>query len=143
MLFRSVRGWASVVAGLLRPGGFLFIREGHPMLWALCDPRPDGLITLEYPYFETEGTVFSEPFTYVEHEDELESPTMVSFNHGLSEIFNALWSAGLVVTVFEEHRTVPWNQLGDVMVDVGGGEYALGEAPERLAASYTLRAERR
>ena len=31
-----------VVADLLRPGGRLFIREGHPMLWALDDPREDG-----------------------------------------------------------------------------------------------------
>jgi SAM-dependent methyltransferase len=31
----SVTRWAAVVAGLLKPGGRLFIREGHPMLWAL------------------------------------------------------------------------------------------------------------
>ena len=136
----DVRRWAAAAAGLLRPGGFLFIREGHPMLWALCDPRPDGLVTLEYPYFETSGTVFHEPFTYVEHAEALSAPVTVQFNHGLAEIMNALWSAGFVVTLFEEHRSVPWNQLGDAMVDVGGGEYALREAPERLAASYTLRA---
>src|SRR5215472_9788419 len=33
----SVRRWAGVVASLLKPGGRLFIREGHPMLWALQD----------------------------------------------------------------------------------------------------------
>ena len=32
---------------LLKPGGRLFLREGHPMLWALGDPRPDGLLTVE------------------------------------------------------------------------------------------------
>src|SRR5580693_6752583 len=31
----SIRRWAGVVASLLRPGGRLFIREGHPVLWAL------------------------------------------------------------------------------------------------------------
>ena len=30
--------WAQIVAALLRPGGRLFIREGHPMLWSLADP---------------------------------------------------------------------------------------------------------
>ena len=35
----DIRRWAAVVAGLLRPGGRLFIREGHPMLWALEDAR--------------------------------------------------------------------------------------------------------
>jgi len=139
----SAARWAEVVASLLRPGGFLFIREGHPMLWALCDPRPDGLAVLEFPYFETEGTVFVEDKTYVEHEDALDSPTIVSFNHSLREIFNALWAAGLTVTLFEEHTTVPWNQLGEAMADTGGGEYALAHMPERLAATYTLRAEKR
>jgi len=139
----SAARWAEAVAGLLRPGGFLFIREGHPMLWALCDPRPDDLVVLEFPYFETDGTVFVEPKTYVDHEDDLESPTIVSFNHSLSEIFNALWAAGLTITLFEEHMTVPWNQLGSAMVDTGGEEYALAHMPERLAATYTLRAEKR
>jgi SAM-dependent methyltransferase len=35
----DVHRWAQVVAALLRPGGRLFIREGHPMLWSLADPR--------------------------------------------------------------------------------------------------------
>src|SRR5829696_8136380 len=46
----DVRRWAQVVAALLRPGGFLFIREGHPMLWSLDDLRRDGLLVLAYPY---------------------------------------------------------------------------------------------
>jgi SAM-dependent methyltransferase len=133
-------GWAKVVAGLLKPGGFLFIREGHPMLWTLADPRPDGLVVIEFPYFETEGTVFSEEHSYVEHEGVLDSPTLVSFNHSFSEIFNALWSAGLTVTLFEEHQSVPWNPLGDAMVEDETGEFRLRHTPERLAATFTLRA---
>ena len=132
--------WAQVVSALLKPGGFLFIREGHPMLWSLCDPRPDGLVTIEYPYFETAGTVFVEEQSYVEHDGVLESPTIVSFNHSLSEVFNALWSAGLTVTLFEEHQSVPWNPLAGEMVEFEPNEFRLREMPERLAATYTLRA---
>lgn len=136
----SVARWAQVVSALLKPGGFLFIREGHPMLWSLCDPRPDGLVTIEYPYFETAGTVFVEEQSYVEHDGVLESPTIVSFNHSLSEVFNALWSAGLTVTLFEEHQSVPWNPLAGEMVEFEPNEFRLREMPERLAATYTLRA---
>lgn len=136
----DVRRWAQVVAALLRPGGFLFIREGHPMLWALCEPRPDGLVVVEFPYFETAGTVFSETTTYVEHEGELASPTTVSFNHGLGQIITALADAGLRLTLFDEHDSVPWNPLADEMVADDMGEYRLRQLPERLAASYTLRA---
>ena len=34
------------------PGGRLFIREGHPVLWASTDQLPDGLLVLDHPYFE-------------------------------------------------------------------------------------------
>jgi len=133
--------WADVVAGLLRPDGRLFIREGHPVVWAMDDPRDDGLVSLEYPYFETDGVVFvDEDTTYVEHDEPLASPTIVHFNHGLAEIFNALWSAGLAITMFEEHDSVPWPALGDQMEDVGGGEFRLRDRPERLPCSYTLQA---
>jgi SAM-dependent methyltransferase len=135
--------WARVVADLLRPGGFLFIREGHPLLWSLADPREDELVVVEFPYFETDGTIFVEPISYVEHEGELAAPTVVHFNHGLAEVLTALWNAGLTVTIFEEHDSVPWNPLGTAMVEDAIGEYRLRERPERLAATYTLRAEKR
>lgn len=141
----DVRRWAQVVASLLRPGGRLFIREGHPMLWALCEPRPDGLIVVDYPYFETvDGTPFVETTTYVEHEGELASPATVSFNHGIGEIITAVMDAGLTLLSFEEHRSVPWNPLADEFVSVGLDEgleeFELRDRPDRLAASYTLQA---
>jgi SAM-dependent methyltransferase len=117
----SVDRWSAVVAGLLRDGGELFMREGHPVLWTLDEPRADGLLTLEFPYFETEGIPFSELETYVEHAAPLAAPDTMSFNHGLAEIFNALWSNGFEITLFDEHDTVPWTALGDQMVDRGDG----------------------
>ena len=136
----DIRRWAEVVAALLRPGGRLFLREGHPVLWALADPRPDGLLVLEYPYFETAGVHFSEPMSYVEHDDPLASPDIVHFNHGLAQIITAVMDAGMVLTAIEEHDSVPWNPLGDAMVDIGGEEHRLRVNPERLPASYTLEA---
>ena len=137
----DVRRWAATVAGLLRPGGELFIREGHPVLWALDDPRDDGLVVLEHPYFETEGVHFTdEDTTYVDHDEPLSAPEIVHFNHGLAEIFNALWSNGFEITLFEEHDSVPWSALGDQMQEIGGGEFRLVDRPDRLPHSYTLRA---
>jgi SAM-dependent methyltransferase len=136
----DVRRWAEIVAALLRPGGRLFIREGHPVLWALDDPRPDRLMVLEHPYFETEGVHFSEPTTYVDHDEPLAAPDIVHFNHGLAEIITAVMDAGLSLTAIEEHDSVPWNPLADEMVEGPDGEFRLRERPERLAASYTLQA---
>ncbi len=136
----DIAAWATVVATLLNPGGRLFIREGHPMLWALSDAYPDGSVRLDYPYFESEGILFSESKSYVEHEGTLASPDSINFNHGIGEIFTALQNAGLLLTHFEEHQSVPYNALGDPMEDIGGGEWRLRDRPERLPASYTLQA---
>ncbi len=140
----DIRRWVAVVRALLRPGGRLFLREGHPMLWALTTPRPDGLVTLEYPYFETAGGVrFVERKTYVPHEGELASPECISFNHGLGEILTALMDAGLVLTALEEHDSAPWDFLEGATVADPHGEYRLRDRPQRLAATYTLQAVKR
>lgn len=132
--------WAEVVSALLRPGGRLFLREGHPVAWSLDDPRPDGLLVIAYPYFETEGVRFSETSSYVEHDAPLASPDFVHFNHGLAEIITALMGAGLQLTAFEEHDSVPWNPLGDAMEEADGGEFRLREGRARLPFTYTIQA---
>jgi SAM-dependent methyltransferase len=139
----SVRGWAIVVASLLRPGGRLFIREGHPVLWSLADARDDGIVAIEYPYFETSGTAFHNTMTYVGHEGEVEQPWAIEFNHGLAEIITAVMDAGLDLVAIEEHDSVPWPALENQMELLPNGEYRLIDRPERLPHSYTLQAEKR
>jgi SAM-dependent methyltransferase len=140
----DIRRWADVVAGLLRPRGRFFMREGHPVLWAICDPRPDRLLVLEYPYFETSGTVFVEEETYA-GEGTVSAPESVIFNHGLGELFTALTSVGLTVTALEEHREVQWNPLDDAMIPSPDfeGEWMLAEGRDRMPLTYTIQAVKR
>ena len=140
----DIARWARVVAGLLRPGGRLFIREGHPMLWALDDVRPDGLLAVEYPYFErAEPSVFYEGGTYVETEVVFTHNRTHEWNHGLGEIVTALMNAGMGLTGLVEHDSVPWDALPGQMEPVGGGEWRLADRPWRLPHTYTLQAVRR
>jgi SAM-dependent methyltransferase len=139
----DVRRWAGVVADLLRPGGRLFIREGHPVLWSLPLPRPDGLLTLELPYFERpEPTIWTEGGTYVATDAEFTHNTSVEWNHGLGEIVTALLDAGLTITGLTEHTSVPWEALPGQMDQLAGGEWQLTDRPHRLPHSYTLQAVR-
>ncbi len=137
----DIRGWASVIAGLLAPGGRLFMREGHPVLWSLADPRPDGLIVINHPYFELdEPTVWDEPGTYVATEVEFVHNAAHLWNHGLGEIISALLDAGLTITGLEEHDSVPWDALPGEMEALPDGEYRLSDRPWRLPHSYTIQA---
>ena len=140
----DIARWAQVVAGLLKPGGRLFLREGHPMLWSLADPREDGLLVVEHPYFErAEPTVWDEPGTYVETDVEFTHNRTLEWSHGLGEIVTGLLSAGLTLTQLVEHDTVPWEALPGRMVQGELGEWRLREQPERLPLTYTLQAVRR
>jgi SAM-dependent methyltransferase len=137
----DIRRWARVVAALLRPGGRLHLREGHPVLLSLADPRPDGLLALEYPYFEQpEGTVWDEDGTYVDTEASFTNTRSVEWNRGLGEVVTALLDAGLTLTALVEHDSVPWNALRGQMERVEGGEWRLADRPWRLPHTYTLQA---
>jgi 2-polyprenyl-3-methyl-5-hydroxy-6-metoxy-1,4-benzoquinol methylase len=140
----SIERWAQTVAGLLKPGGRLFIREGHPMMWALEGSDHGDLVALAYPYFETkEPMVFDEGGTYVETEAEFSHNLTHSWNHGLGEIVTALHDAGMDLTSLIEHDSAPWANFPGKMTEDDHGEWRLTERPERLAATYTLQAVKR
>ncbi|MHB1474597.1 MAG: SAM-dependent methyltransferase, partial [Dermatophilaceae bacterium] len=137
----SISRWADTVAALLKPGGRLFIREGHPMLWSLTDARPDGLLVVDLPYFElAEPSVWEDGGMYVETDVVFTANTTHEWNHGLGEIVTALISQGLQITGLVEHDSVPWEALVGQMTNDDRGEWQLTERPWRLAASYTLQA---
>ncbi len=140
----SIRRWAGQVSGLLRPGGRLFLREGHPVLWSLDDTRADGLLVLRYPYVERdEPMVFDEAGTYVETDAVFEHNRTQEWNHGLGEIVTALLDSGMEITALAEHDSVPWEALPGMMEQAGGGEWRVASQPWRLPHSYTLQAVKR
>ncbi|HEX7463071.1 MAG TPA: class I SAM-dependent methyltransferase [Dermatophilaceae bacterium] len=137
----SISRWAATVGALLKPGGRLFIREGHPILWSLADERPDDLLVVDYPYFERdEPIVWEDGGTYVETDAVFTANTTHSWNHGLGEIVTALMDEDLQITGLVEHDSVPWEALPGQMTRDDRGEWRLSDRPWRLAASYTLQA---
>ncbi|OJF13631.1 class I SAM-dependent methyltransferase [Couchioplanes caeruleus] len=138
----DIRRWARVVASLLRPGGRLFIREGHPVLWSLRDDREDGLLALDYPYFEhAEPVVWQDDGTYVETDHTFAHTTTHEWNRGLGEIVTAVLEAGMTLTGLVEHDSVPWEALPG-MTKLPGGEWQVTDRPRRLPHTYTLQAVR-
>jgi SAM-dependent methyltransferase len=137
--------WAKVVAELLAPGGRLFLREGHPMMWTLQEGRTDDLLVVDYPYFEREEPlVFEDAGTYVETDASFQHNQTHEWTHGLGEIVTALLDSGMELTMLVEHDSVPWNALPGQMEQVGElGEWRLIDRPWRLPHTYTLQAVKR
>jgi len=133
--------WARVVADLLAPGGRLFIRDTHPMTNVF--EVVDGIPRLAYPYFQqTEPIRFDGAETYVETDAPLADLPTLEWTHGVGEILTAVSRAGLALTAFDEHDSVPYEALDGLMAPHPDhpGELRLREHPERLAASFTLQA---
>lgn len=136
----SIERWARTVAALLKPGGRLFLRDGHPMLMAVNEDHEDRL-QLEYPYFEREApTVWVSDQTYVDTDQALAHTETHEWNHGLGEVITALLKQGMRITGLEEHQSIPWEALPEQMTLGDDGEWRLKEAPWRLPLSYTLQA---
>jgi len=133
----DIRGWAEVVAGLLGPGGVFYMREGHPIMWAMDDERDDDLLVIKHPYIEmAEPLMWSEDTTYA-GEGEVASPVTYEWNHGMAETIQALIDAGLRIDRIEEYDFLEW-EFGPVNQPGEDGRYRLAEGRERLPLMWSL-----
>ena len=130
----DIRGWARVVAGFLKPGGFLYLYEGHPVVWAMDDEREDDLLVMRYPYFETEHpSEWDNTHTYTDG-PALQNTKTFEWNHGLGEIVTALIDAGLRLDFLHEHKEMSWKALPHM-------ERVSGEGTGAADGRYTRREE--
>jgi len=136
----DITRWAATVAALLRPGGRLYLREGHPVLWATDEIAP-GRLELKYSYFEQpEPFRFEEAFTYTDGEA-LAEPVGYEWNHGLGEIVQAVLDAGLTLTRLVEHDEVDWPAY-PWMVETGRAHWRLPDGATPVPLEYTLEARK-
>lgn len=104
----KIKEWATVVSGLLKPGGRLFVREFHPVMLSLDDGKPDEMV-INFPYFEREEPVIMDKQgTYVDSGDyKFTSTRRAVFNHGIGEVIQALLDEGMRLTGLTEHQSAP------------------------------------
>jgi SAM-dependent methyltransferase len=136
----DVRRWAEVVAELLDPGGILYIREGHPVLWSLDWREDDDLLVIRFPYFKTpEPVPWDDEHTYL-GSGTVAHPRTYEWNHGIAEMLSAVTSAGLRIESYEEHRELEWQGLPHMALG-DDGLYRLPDAQRDLVPlMYSLRA---
>ncbi len=102
----DIDAWGEVVASFLKPGGMFYIREGHPLMWALkdYDVRP-GEFILEHPYFHSDEPLgWDDKGSYTDGEWSLENQRNYNWKHALGETVMALINAGLVIESLMEHK---------------------------------------
>ena len=132
----DIRGWAEVVAGFLEPGGTFYMREGHPMMWALDWEDPEDL-RVTASYFETvEPESDEEQETYA-GEGVVTSPLSYGWNHGIGETLDALIQSGLRIDRVEEYDECEWQGL-PMMIMEKDGLWRLPDRRDRLPLMWSV-----
>lgn len=138
--------WARVVAGLLRPGGTLYVVEFHPVLNALgaapgAGSAPeDGQLLLTRDYLEGRGALRSDtPYTYTDGPPVAGATTSYEWRHGLGETVSAVTGAGLAVDLLRETDLLPWKRFA-AMEQADNGWWRLPADHPRIPLLFALRA---
>jgi 2-polyprenyl-3-methyl-5-hydroxy-6-metoxy-1,4-benzoquinol methylase len=137
----DIAAWGRVVAAMLNPGGMLFLRDFHPMLWTIDDERDEDVLVVKYPYFEASPVKFDKGTTYTDG-NRLAHTVTYEWNHGLGEIVMSLIDNGLQLTLLKEHKIAESRYL-PCMVRDADGRWRLPNGKDRLPLMYTIRAVQR
>jgi SAM-dependent methyltransferase len=133
--------WASVIATVLAPGGFLYFADGHPAIQSLSEV--DGRLIVTYPWrTPPEAPLeFLDETTYNDDPTPLANARTYEWIHSLSDITSALTTAGLSIEMLHEHESLPWRHF-PMMVRTNDGRYRLPNGVPSLPLALSLRARK-
>lgn len=105
----NIDRWARVAAHFVKPGGFFYITEIHPVVQVFDDDDGVAELRLRYPYFsQAEPFEFETQGSYADPDAIVAQEVNYAWNHGLGEIVTALAAAGLRIDFLHEFPFVEW-----------------------------------
>ena len=138
---RDLRAWARIIHRFLKPGGFFYIYETHPLLHVFDDTEQRDLV-VRNPYFHRVEPVRYEGGgpDYADPDHRLQNPSH-EWQWSLGDVVDALIHAGLTIEFLHEHATMPFPYMpGMVQDDAGMWHHPDHEG--RLPLSFSLKARR-
>ena len=117
----DLKPWGKMIAERLKPGGTFFMAEFHPIVWMY--DYVDDKQEMKYGYMQDEVIYEEYEGTYADESAKIKSREY-GWNHGLSEVINALTEAGMVIDFLNEYNESPYNVLPNLNI-TKSGMYAL------------------
>jgi SAM-dependent methyltransferase len=139
----DIERWAEIVAAMIRPGGSLYLADGHPVAYVFDDATrsPDGKPGLFAPYFARQPIMTEDPSDYIDPEARLVNSKIYNWIHPLGDLVTSLIAFGLTLDWLHEHDAVTW-QMFETLVKDGAGLYRWPDRPW-LPLAFSLVATRR
>ena len=106
----DIVSWGRVAAHFVRPGGFLYMTEIHPVAQAFENEGVEpGELRLAYPYWSHAEPISSEvKGSYADREAPTDGLIEYGWDHSLGEIVTSLADAGLRLEFLHEFDFVRW-----------------------------------
>jgi len=133
--------WARVVAELLRPGGFLYLTEFHP----LTDMFADDSLEIVRDYFGPPGGYeLEDGMTYAETGERTANVRSYEWNHPLASVVGSLLDAGLQVDRFTEYPFTVYRRFPFLECEQRGARriYRMPEGHRALPLMYSIKASK-
>jgi len=138
----DVRRWAEIVAHFLKPGGRLYLVEGHPAAAVFDDETAsgDGFPGWFVPYFHDRPLVLDTPYDYADTEARIANSRTYEWIHPVGEVVTALIDAGLALDWLHDHDAVGWRMFRPLAEGADG----MFRWPDKrwLPLAYSLSARR-
>jgi SAM-dependent methyltransferase len=130
----DLKPWATIIAERLKPGGFFYMADFHPVLWMF----DDDFTHIRYAYENREVIITENYGTYTDRNAEIKGKEY-SWNHSISELMNALIAAGLNVEFFNEYMYSPYPCFSN-MVETQKGQWQIKGLEGKIPMVYSLKA---
>ncbi len=135
----DIRRWAQTVAALVKPGGFLYIVEGHPAAGVFSDTA----LTAEYDYFRDAAHPYewNDAGSYADGAATTHHNLSYEWPHPIGSVVTSLIEAGLRIEFLHEFDFTLWARW-PFLERNEAGEYHLPAGMPRLPLMYSLRASK-
>jgi SAM-dependent methyltransferase len=131
---------AKIIAHYLKPGGFFYIVEGHPVMNIFDDTRDATELKVVRSYFhEPEPERWEPEVDYADPEAIVEHPSY-EWTHSMGDIINAIIYAGLELEFLHEFPKICWSQYPFVKQDEDGWFRIKGD---NIPLLFSLKATKR
>ncbi|HVH79833.1 MAG TPA: class I SAM-dependent methyltransferase [Stellaceae bacterium] len=135
----DIKGWADIVAAMLRRGGQLYLAETHPAAFVF-DEIVDAAPIFDTPYFGGQPIKCHAVEDYVGGEAHFEHAEYYLWLHPLAEIVTSLLDAGMRLDWLHEHDAISWRMFR-ILVEDERGLYRWPDKPW-LPLAFSLAATR-
>lgn len=108
----DLKPWGKMIAERLKTGGTFYMVEFHPIVWMFdyLENKP----IMKYGYMQDKAIYEEYEGTYANTDSKMVSKEY-GWNHGLSEVVNALTEDGLHIEYLNEHDESPYNVLPNLI----------------------------